>query len=249
MNRLFGLVGFPLGHSWSKRFFDRKFETLGINNVAYELFPIEHADQIKQIISDNADLEGFNVTIPHKTQIIPFLDSVDPTAAEINAVNVVRIVRKANQVMLHGYNTDAFGFEHSIKPLLKSGNNAAIILGTGGAAKAAAWVFRKLKMDYFFVSRHSSASGHVGYSNLSRELMKQNTVIVNATPLGMEPDVQSHPPIPYEFLDSRHLLFDMIYNPEQTTFLQKGSQKGARIKNGLEMLHLQAEKAWEIWNS
>lgn len=249
VNRLYGLIGYPLGHSWSKNYFEKKFEDLGVHDASYELFPIQNIGQVKQLISENPDLVGFNVTIPHKTLIIPFLDSLDTTAAEIQAVNVVRVERKEKRVLLHGYNTDAFGFEQSIIPLLNTYDRQALILGIGGAAKAAARVFRKLNIDYVFVSRNPSGSGQICYNDLNCNLIEQKSIIINATPLGMHPDVLSYPPLPYAYINSRHLLFDMIYNPKLTKFLQLGLEHGARIKNGLDMLHFQAEKAWDIWNS
>jgi shikimate dehydrogenase len=249
VNRLFGLIGYPLGHSWSKKYFDNKFRDENISDASYHLFPLKGADEIKSLVLTHPLLNGLNVTIPHKTSVIPFLDTTHSIATEVNAVNTIKIARSQSGIKLHGYNTDVIGFEKSIKPLLRPHHRSAMILGTGGAAKAAAWVFESLGIDFIFVSRNPSGHNEMGYHELSEYLFEKFTIIVNATPIGMMPDNQSFPPLPYQHIGTHHLLFDMVYNPATTRFLEKGSDQGATIKNGLEMLHLQAEKAWEIWNS
>lgn len=247
MNRLFGLIGYPLGHSWSKKYFENKFGNENISNARYELFPIKKPEVIFGLLKTYPNLAGLNVTIPYKTSIIPLLDSLDPVAGDINAVNTIRIEHNETHTKLLGYNTDAYGFEKSITPLLRPQHRSAIILGTGGAAKAAAWVFEKLGIDFILVSRNPEVNHQLGYNELTEDLFEKYTVIVNATPLGMAPDADTFPPLPYHFLSSHHLLFDMVYNPIETMFLKRGQVHGASPKNGLEMLHLQAEKAWEIW--
>ncbi|MBE0662914.1 MAG: shikimate dehydrogenase [Bacteroidales bacterium] len=247
MNRLFGLIGYPLGHSWSKKYFENKFESENITDASYQVFPIEKAVAIVGLLKTYPNLAGLNVTIPHKTSIITLLDSLDPVAREINAVNTIRIEHKVNQTILLGYNTDVHGFEQSIAPLLRPHHRSAMILGTGGAAKAAAWVFEKLGIDFVMVSRNPELNHQLGYHELSEDLFEKYTIIVNATPMGMAPDADTFPPLPYHFLSSHHLLFDMVYNPEETIFLKEGLKQGAITKNGFEMLQVQAEKAWEIW--
>jgi shikimate dehydrogenase len=249
VNQLFGLIGFPLGHSWSKKYFEQKFRDENINYASYELFPIKNPGEIRTMAEKHPELNGINVTIPYKTTIIPFLDDLDSVAREVNAVNTIRIQRSEIGIRLEGYNTDVSGFGESVKPLLRSHHRSAMILGTGGAAKAAAWVFAKLGIDFMFVSRTPNDDYQLGYHELSEHLFEKFTVIVNATPLGMAPHVDSMPPLPYHHLSTHHLLFDMVYNPSETKFLAEGRKYGAEVKNGLEMLHLQAEKAWEIWNS
>lgn len=249
MNRLFGLIGYPLGHSWSKRYFMQKFHDASITDARYELFPISHVSELDALLISQSEIVGLNVTIPHKTSVIPFLTHLDPVARAVNAVNTIKVSRIGNRIETIGFNTDVAGFQYSIEPLLRSNHKAAMILGTGGAAKAAAWVFNKLGIDFVFVSRHPNGDQQIGYSDLAGDIFEKTTIIVNATPLGMEPDIDLIPPIPFEFVSPHHLLFDMIYNPELTVFLKQGMQQGATIKNGLEMLQLQAEKSWQIWNS
>jgi shikimate dehydrogenase len=249
VNRVFGLIGYPLGHSWSKKYFDKKFHDEKITDACYNLFPLKDAAEIKSLISANPGLMGLNVTIPHKTSVIPLLDTTERIATEVSAVNTIKIARSKSGIKLYGYNTDVFGFETSIKPLLRPHHKSALILGTGGAAKAAAWVFAGLGIDFIFVSRNHSGHNQLGYNELSEHLFEKFTIVVNATPMGMAPENQSFPPLPYRHISTHHLLFDMVYNPATTHFLEKGSDQGATTKNGLEMLHLQAERAWEIWNS
>lgn len=243
--RFFGLIGYPLGHSFSKIFFTEKFEKENIP-AQYELYPLETISQFTTLVS-SVDLTGLNVTIPYKEQVIPFLDELNETAAEIGAVNVIKFIRQGEKRLLRGYNTDAIGFENSIHPFLKSHHKNALILGTGGASKAVDYTLRKLGISTTFVSRKSSAET-LSYQNLSPQIMTDNLLIVNCTPLGMDPNTDNCPDIPYDLLSPRHLLYDVIYKPEETLFMKKGREKGATTVNGLEMLYGQAKAAWKIWN-
>jgi shikimate dehydrogenase len=243
----YGLIGKSLKHSFSKKYFDQKFNTLQLNEVAYDLFELSSIDDLPSLIDSTPSLEGFSVTIPYKESIISYLDWIDPQAEKAGAVNTIKIHRKGNERKLHGFNTDVYGFEHSLKPLLKSHHQRALILGTGGAAKAVACVLTTLHISFKYVSRTPSSHG-ITYNELTNEDIITHTVIVNATPLGTFPDTQSCPPIPYKYINSSHLLFDLVYNPEETLFMRKGKERGALAINGLHMLQLQADKAWEIWN-
>lgn len=245
MNK-YGLIGFPLGHSFSKKYFSEKFETGKIDAI-YNLYELANISQFTALKEDSA-LCGLNVTIPYKEKIIPFLDEVDVTAARIGAVNVIKFIRSGNKLLLRGYNSDALGFEASIKPLLKPHHTKALILGTGGASKAIEFVMNKLNTQTVFVSRNPT-SGMISYAELDAETIKDYTVIINATPVGTLPHVDACPDIPYQFLSSEHLVFDVVYNPAKTLFLKKSEQRGATILNGEKMLELQAEAAWKIWNA
>ena len=236
--RHYGIIGFPLLHSFSAKYFNEKFATDHIE-AEYSLYPTGIED-LRLKIEDLLDsLDGFNVTLPYKQAIIPFLDRLDETAQAIGAVNVVykRV----------GYNTDCLGFMESIKPLLRAYDSKALVLGTGGASKAACYGLRKLGITPTLVSRNPK-EGQLGYKDLTPEIMAEHTIIVNCTPLGMYPDVNSCPDIPYELITARHLLFDCVYNPDQTLFLQKGKAQGATIQNGIGMLYGQAKEAWGIWS-
>lgn len=236
--RHYGIIGFPLLHSFSAKYFNEKFATEHIE-AEYSLYPTGIED-LRLKIEDLLDsLDGFNVTLPYKQAIIPFLDRLDETAQAIGAVNVVykRV----------GYNTDCLGFMESIKPLLRAYDSKALVLGTGGASKAACYGLRKLGITPTLVSRNPK-EGQLGYKDLTPEIMAEHTIIVNCTPLGMYPDVSSCPDIPYELITARHLLFDCVYNPDQTLFLQKGKAQGATIQNGIGMLYGQAKEAWGIWS-
>jgi shikimate dehydrogenase len=256
----YGLIGFPLGHSFSQKYFTEKFEREGLDDYKYELFPLENISDVQELITANPDLVGINVTIPHKIGIMYYLDKVTPEAKAIDAVNCIKIINQkpvesfftgeftSMKVRLEGYNTDAYGFEMSLKPLLKKHHNKALILGSGGASRAVAFVLSKLHIDYKIVSRKASRK-QIKYAQIDKSMMNEYTLIVNTTPLGMSPDVKSCPDIPYEYITEKHLLYDLIYNPDETEFMKRGNEKGATTKNGEEMLHLQADKAWEIWNS
>jgi len=245
MNK-YGLIGFPLGHSFSKKYFSEKFKTEKIDAI-YNLYELANISQFTAL-KDDSTLCGLNVTIPYKEKIIPFLDEVDSTASKIGAVNVIKFIRSGNKLLLRGYNSDAVGFEESIKPLLKPHHTKALILGTGGASKAIEFVLNKLNIQTVFVSRNPT-SGMKSYAELDAETIKNYTVIINATPVGTFPHIEACPDIPYQFLSSEHLVFDVVYNPAKTLFLKKSEQRGATILNGEKMLELQAEAAWEIWNA
>lgn len=236
----------PLGHSFSQRYFTEKFSSENIN-AQYNLYPLESINCLIQLL-DNEQLLGFNVTIPYKEQIIPFLDYISPEAEDVGAVNVVKVVNDVHGRHLHGYNSDIYGFRQTIEPMISQHHNSALILGTGGASKAVSAVMRKLGVKYTFVSRDGK-NGAMRYSDLTKNVIEQNLIIVNASPVGMFPNVDNCPNIPYEFITDQHVVYDLIYNPETTKFLQLASRQGAKISNGLKMLYLQAEKAWEIWNN
>lgn len=240
--KYFGLIGYPLSHSFSPGYFKNKFATEGIE-ADYNAFPLERIDDFKVLLQSN-DLQGLNVTIPYKEQIIPFLDILDPTAAAIGAVNTIRILNGKSI----GYNTDIYGFEMSLLGLISSTSKIkmALVLGSGGASKAVQYVLKKLDIRFRIVSRNSHAD--FSYPEITKKIMAQCNLIINTTPLGMYPDIYSRPQIPYEFLNENYFLYDLVYNPEKTIFLTEGRAHGSKIKNGHDMLILQAEKSWEIWN-
>lgn len=242
--RKFGLIGYPLTHSFSKKYFTEKFRREGIDNAVYELYPIKDIYELRDIIKSTPDLEGLNVTIPYKQVVLRHLHSSANIPHGLRACNCIKIEKGKT----FGYNTDVIGFEKSFKPSLNSFYKKALILGNGGATAAIGFVLDRLKIPYKIVSRKLHDDSTLTYSDLDRSIMQAHTVIINTTPLGMYPDVESAPPIPYHFLSPRHYLFDLIYNPEKTSFLRKGEEQGAIIKNGLEMLELQAEESWKIWN-
>lgn len=242
----FGLIGYPLGHSFSMGYFNEKFSNEGVNAM-YENFEIPSVNGILDVLANNPNLMGFNVTIPYKEKIMEYLDSVSPEAMAIGAVNVVKVKRQNNDVKLRGYNSDVIGFVNSIRPLLNPRHKKALVLGTGGASKAIKYGLKKLGLEVLMVSR-SEKDGMITYSQVTPELIKEYNVIVNCTPSGMAPHFDECPSLPYEAIDSSCLLYDLIYNPDETLFLRKGKAQGATVKNGLEMLLLQAEGSWEIWN-
>ena len=245
---LYGLIGYPLSHSFSKKYFINKFKKENITDVKFKLFEIDNLNNFRNIIAENPDLSGLSVTIPHKQLIMNYLDDIDDTARKIGAVNCIRITRDGKEPILTGFNTDVFGFEKSLAPLLKPYHSKALILGTGGASKAVAFVLDKLGMEYVFISRNPHGCNHIRYQMLNKDILVNHLLIINTSPVGMYPDIKSYPDIPYKHISEKHLLFDLIYNPEETLFLKKGKERGAAVKNGLEMLYLQAEKSWEIWN-
>jgi shikimate dehydrogenase len=244
----FGLIGFPLKHSFSVRYFAEKFSREGIAGCRYDNYPIENIAELTGLISSDPEIAGLNVTIPYKEQVMPFLTGIDPEAREIGAVNTLKISRGNEMISIEGYNSDVYGFRESVSPLLSGREKYAIILGTGGSSKAVEYVLKNLGMEVFFVSRNPRRKDHISYPDLNRQMMSVPSVIVNASPVGMYPVTDACPDIPYEWITSEHVLFDLVYNPEETLFLQKGRERGARTKNGLQMLHLQAERSWEIWN-
>lgn len=246
MTSRYGLIGFPLSHSFSKTYFKEKFTRESIDAV-YDLFPLEDINGLPGLIKENPDIRGLNVTIPHKQQVVKFLDSVSDEAARINAVNVVKVFVKPNGYRLEGYNTDAPAFESELIDFAGTQPSNALILGTGGASAAVAYVLGKLGWEYKFVSRSPEKEDTIGYLQLNEGIIAQTRLIVNTTPLGMYPGISGCPAIPFSFINADHLLFDLVYNPEQTTFLLNGMKYGAKTRNGLGMLHKQAEMAWEIW--
>jgi shikimate dehydrogenase len=242
--RLFGLIGFPLSHSFSKKYFTEKFEKEGLTDCRYELFPISTIDDVKRLSEKHPDLCGLNVTIPYKEKILSYLDEQDPVVRKIQACNCIKIeVGKWK-----GYNTDVTGFERSLKEQLQPHHKKALVLGTGGAAKAVEFALKKLKIQFSYVSRKPSVNSY-SYEQVTPALLTDYMLIINTTPLGMYPGITEAPAIPYDSLTPSHYLFDLIYNPEKSLFLKKGEERGAAIKNGLEMLVIQADESWRIWNS
>jgi len=241
----FGLVGKNISYSFSKKYFTEKFKKLGLNNYKYNNYDIPEIEEFPFILYQREDdFKGFNVTIPYKKSIIKYLDEIDIDAEKIGAVNTIKVT---DDNRLVGYNTDVYGFQKSLEPLLQEHHKKALILGTGGASKAIASVLDKLDIKYEFVSRNVSENSLL-YSILTQQTLEEHTVIINCTPLGTHPNIDDTPNIPYKFITDKHVLFDLIYNPSETKFLLEGKKRGAIIKNGLEMLELQAEKSWEIWN-
>lgn len=241
--QLFGLIGFPLGHSFSKKYFTEKFEREGITGCVFQNFELENIQQLNQkVLEPNPNLKGFAITIPYKKEILPFL--YDTSALPLAACNCVKIV----EGKLIGYNTDVLGFEQSLRQYLKPYHTPALVLGTGGAAEAVWYVLESLKIPYLQVSR-SSQNGNITYQEITKDLVFQHKLIINCTPLGTSPNVQAKPNIPYDGIGPDHYLFDLVYNPAETAFLKEGLQRGATLKNGEDMLKIQAEANWEIWNS
>lgn len=249
MDRLFGLIGKTLTHSFSQKYFREKFDSLQITDSDYLLFELEHIEQFPEVLERHPNLLGLNVTIPYKQAVIPFLHEMDPTAAKIGAINTIRI-EKSGQ--LKGYNTDFYGFKESLEKWLKPpfSHMRALVLGTGGASKAVKAALNAMDISFIEVSRRAQGET-IDYQMLNDDpvYLKNHHLIINTTPLGMTPNVDDVPELRYEQLDGRHYLYDLVYNPVETLFLKMGKENGAAIKNGLEMLHLQAEKAWEIWNA
>jgi len=245
-NILFGLLGKNISYSFSKTYFSKKFMNLQLTNHKYVNFDIENIEDFLEIVSKyKKSLKGCNVTIPYKESIFNYLDEIDRTASEIGAVNTIKF---SSDGKLVGYNTDVVGFEKSLIPLLKTHHTKALILGTGGASKAVAYVLKKLDIDYFKVSRNPIDNLALTYADISNQLLNEYSLIINCSPLGTYPNINEKPMIPYQFLTSKHLLYDLIYNPVETAFLIEGKKRGTQVKNGLEMLELQAEESWRIWN-
>ena len=245
--RKYGLIGYPLTHSFSKRYFTEKFENENIDST-YENFEIDNIAKFPDIIKNNPELVGLNVTIPYKELVIPYLDELNDSAKEIGAVNTIKIIRTTAGINLKGFNTDTFGFETSLKPLLKDHHKKALILGTGGASKALKYVLAKLGIEFISASIEELKDNEIRYEEIDEQMVKERLLIINATPLGTYPKIETFPNIPYQFITDKHLLFDLVYNPEITQFMSKGIQKGATVKNGYEMLLQQAIKAYQIWN-
>jgi shikimate dehydrogenase len=243
----FGLLGKTLSHSFSKKYFTEKFEKLNLTDHTFELFEIPVIEEFPSLIESKPNLCGMNVTIPYKEQVMKYLDSLDISAQSVGAVNVIKFEANGEKI---GYNSDYYGFKTSLKNEFEHYDISpkhALILGTGGAAKAVIAALKELQIDYKIVSRDAFKSDFT-YADLSEEIIKKHKLIINSTPLGTFPKVDECPEIPYKFLSNKHLLFDLVYNPAETLFMQKGKESGAFAQNGLDMLHLQAEKAWEIWN-
>ena len=246
-NLLFGLIGYPLGHSRSPELFMEFFRQEGIINAEYKLFPIQAISDLHTILKENPALTGFNVTIPYKEAILPLLDELDETAAAIGAVNTVTVTRAEGRIRLKGYNTDGPGFLATLKRLELRG--PALILGTGGSSRAVAWACAQAGIEFRKASRYRGVNGCISYEEVDRAIITSHPLIVNTTPLGMHPDIDAAPPLPYLHVTSQHLLYDLVYNPETTRFLHHGTQAGARTVNGLEMLRRQAEFSFRIFLS
>ncbi len=242
----YGLIGYPLGHSFSIGYFNEKFENEG-TDATYENFEIPSIEQFPEIIDTNPELRGLNVTIPYKEKVISYLDTLSPEARAIGAVNVIKVEHRGKKVVLKGYNSDVIGFTRSIEPLLERYHKKALILGTGGAAKAIDFGLKSLGLETLYVSRYERR-GAITYQQVTAEVIREYPVVVNCTPTGMYPHADECPLLPYEAMDSRTLLYDLIYNPDETMFLKKGKVQGATVKNGLEMLLLQAFASWQFWN-
>jgi shikimate dehydrogenase len=245
----FGLIGYPLKNSFSVNYFTKKFIDTTLHNCIYENFPIEHIEEFNTLIERYPDLMGLNVTIPYKVSVIPYLTELDESAKVVGAVNCIKFIRDEQHklVKLIGYNTDVFGFTESLKPLLKSNKCKALLLGTGGASKAVKYALDILGIEVLMVSRNPFYLNQISYAEIDKNILDKYTLIINCTPVGMFPDVDETPSLPYSLITPNHIAFDLIYLPEETVFLKNCRERGAITKNGLEMLHLQAEKAWEIW--
>ena len=240
----YGLLGKNIAYSFSKNYFTQKFKTDRIHNCIYQNFDIADISCFREIITKNIDLKGLNITIPYKEKILPFLNELSPIANTIGAVNTIEFASNGHLI---GHNTDYFGFLESLKPLLENHHKKALILGTGGASKAVKVVFKTLHIPFLLVSRKLDEN-YISYSDLNKGLIMEYPIIINTTPLGTYPNVGQAPDIPYQFITSKNLLYDLTYNPSETTFLKNGIKQGAKITNGLKMLILQAEKSWSIWN-
>ena len=244
MNK-YGLIGYPLGHSFSRDYHNRRFAEWGID-ARYENFEIPSIEDFPEVLRANPELRGLNVTIPYKEKVIPFLDQLSDEARAIGAVNVIRVRQESDGIHLKGFNSDVIGFTRSIRPLLKDYHRKALVLGTGGASKAVTYGLRTLGILPLYVSRQKRPDA-ITYQDITREILQEHNVIVNCTPLGMYPKTDDCPPLPYEVLDEHHILYDLVYNPQETLFLKRGTARGAQTKNGLEMLQLQADASWEFW--
>ncbi len=239
----FGLVGQTLKHSFSKKYFEEKFAKEGIDDCCYENFELPSINEFPKLIENRPDLKGLNVTIPYKEEVVPFLQSKNEIVEEVGACNCIKIVNGK----LRGYNTDAVAFKNSLQKKLKPYHKCALVLGTGGASKAVQYALKQLNIDFLLVSRRKQQN-QLGYENVGEDTIRARLIIINTTPLGMYPNTNQDPPIPYKAITSHHLLYDLIYNPAKTKFLQHGEAQGAQIMNGYEMLLAQAEESWRIWN-
>ena len=238
-----GLIGFPLSHSFSKKYFEKKFKNEGINNYTYQNYELPSIDDFKTLLTEQSDLIGLNVTIPYKEKILKYVDLKDEIVKATGAANTLKLLNGK----IYAYNTDVYGFKKSFLEKLKSSHKKALILGTGGASKSVAFVLKELSIPFLFVSRNPINSQMICYEDLNKNILHEHQIIINTTPLGTSPNIETFPPIPYEFIDNRHYFYDLVYNPSKTLFLKKAEEKGAAIHNGLKMLELQAEQAWRIW--
>lgn len=243
--RLFGLIGYPLSHSFSEKYFTEKFEREGMTGCRYRLFPLTAITELKSLLAANPELEGLNVTIPYKKEVLSFLDDRDGIPEPLHACNCIRI----REGKLQGFNTDWTGFEKSLRPLLQPHHTRALVLGNGGATAAVVYALGQMGIGYSIVSRQLHNGSSLTYASLDKKCIDTHRLVINTTPLGMYPDTGACPPIPYAYVGKQHLLYDLVYNPAKTLFLQKGEERGAVIKNGEEMLRIQAEESWAIWNS
>ena len=244
---LYGLIGKKLDHSFSPDYFSKKFRKMNLD-ADYRLFEIDTISELPEIIQENKNLRGLNVTIPYKKDVLQFLDKMDNNAKQVGSVNTIKIDWRNDNPYLTGYNTDIIGFEQTIVPLIKERDiGHALILGTGGSAQAVAFVLNSLNIDFYFVSRNGNKSGILAYKNLDQGIISRHKLIINATPVGMFPNIENVPDIPFHFVGINHILYDLIYNPAETRFLKKGRQNGSRILNGQKMLELQADASWKIW--
>ncbi len=244
----FGLIGYPLSHSFSQKYFTEKFKKEGVSDCVYTNYPLESIEQLPELLDSNPELIGLNVTIPYKEKVLVFLSDIDADAQEIGAVNTIKIDWVDGQRHLTGYNTDVYGFRLPLEEVLSSVHERALILGTGGAAKAVNWVLKSKGIQTRFVSRRPKSEDDFSYEMLNEAIISDYKIIVNTSPIGMHPNMDACPDIPYEGISKQHILYDLIYNPEQTLFLKNGAKKEATLLNGLPMLYLQAEKAWQVWN-
>ncbi len=243
----YGLIGHPLSHSFSQKYFNQKFENEKITACTYDLFDIKSLNQFPEILKSNPNLKGLNVTIPYKENILNYLTEIDENAKTIGAINTIKIFN--DQKILKGYNTDYYGFKKSLKPFLDINHERALIFGTGGASKTVKFVLNELNINCLMVSRNPKNDDEISYNDVNEYVIKHHQIIINTTPVGMFPNVNDSLDIHYDTLTEKHLLYDLIYNPEETIFLKKGKEKGCITINGLQMLKLQAERSWEIWNS
>ena len=245
--RKFGLIGYPLGHSFSKKYFSEKFKREKIHDCSYELYPIPTLDHFMDLVTGTPELCGLNVTIPYKPEIIRYIDHIEPEAGEIGAVNVLKIKREDKKITIHGFNSDITGIRNTLSQWLVGNIKKALVLGTGGSSLAVKYVLKKSGIEVLQVSR-TAKQGVITYHDVDAEILEDNKLIINTTPLGMYPDTESKADIPYNNLSSGHILFDLVYNPEETSFLKMGKERGCVILGGLPMLYSQAERSWEIWN-
>ncbi len=243
--KILGLIGYPLTHSFSKQYFTKKFQKEKITNYVYLNFELSDIKQLPNLIKNTPRLTGLNVTIPYKEQVLDYVDELSPEVKAVGAANTLLIHPVSKHIT--AYNTDIYGFKHSLLPCLKPRHRKALILGTGGAAKAVAYTLQQLQIEYIMVSRHPVNDRQLTYNELTGDIVKTCLLVINTTPVGQYPDVEKYPSFPYNFITAKHLFYDLIYNPPETKFLHLARQKGANVCNGLEMLHLQAEKSWQIW--